>query len=121
MLLGLAGAAISAYVWRKQVTTGPVWCIGDGCAKVIRSSYGRLLGVPNGLLGVVFFGSAALTPMIADGLPAVWTMLSAAAAVALVLYTYLTYLQLRVLRAVCVWCLASAALAAGIALTLAAR
>lgn len=121
MLLGLAGAAISAYVWRKQVTTGPVLCLGDGCARVIRSPYGRLFGIPNGLLGVIFFGAAALTPMIAAGVPAVWMLLSAATAVALSLYAYLTYLQIRVLRALCVWCLASAALAVAIAASLAAR
>lgn len=117
--LGLLGGAISAYVWYKQVTTGPVLCIGDGCARVIRSPYGRLLGIPNGALGVVYFGGAALVPL--TGASAAWLLLAAATAVALPLYAYLTYLQFAVLRALCVWCLASAALTAGIALALLAR
>lgn len=118
-VLGMIGAAISAYVWYKQVTTGPVLCIGDGCARVIRSPYGRLLGIPNGALGVVYFGGGALVPV--TGAPAAWLLLAAATAVALPLYAYLTYLQFAVLRALCVWCLSSAALTAGIALALVAR
>ena len=120
-VLGLAGVAVSAYVWYKQVTTGPVLCVGDGCAKVIRSPYGRLLGIPNGALGVAYFGAAALTPVVGTVVPEVWVLLGAASAVALLLYAYLTYLQFAVLRAWCVWCLTSAALALAIFLGLLAR
>jgi uncharacterized membrane protein len=112
--LGLAGTAVSAYVWYKQVTPGPVLCLGDGCAKVIRSPYGRLLGLPNGALGVGYFTAAALIPLVVRGVPVLWTILLAASAVALVLYAYLAYLQFAVIRAWCVWCLSSAALSAGI-------
>jgi len=113
-VLGLAGAAVSAYVWYKQVTRGPVLCLGDGCARVIRSPYGRLLGIPNGALGVGYFAGAALIPQLAGTGTALWTVLLAASGVALVLYAYLTYLQAAVLRAWCVWCLSSAILTAGI-------
>lgn len=108
--LGLSGLAVSAYVWHKQVTTGPVLCLGDGCARVIRSPYGRLLGVPNGALGVAYFGLAALVPLFLSRFAEAWLLLRAATVVALVLYAYLTYLQLAVIRALCVWCLTSAAL-----------
>src|SRR3990170_2335935 len=113
-IFGLAGTAVSAYVWYKQVTRGPVLCLGDGCAKVIRSPYGRLLGIPNGALGVGYFTAAALVPLLAGPGSGLWTLLLAASGVALVLYGYLTYLQLAVLRAWCVWCLSSAALTAAI-------
>lgn len=116
-VLGLGGAAVSTYVWYKQVTLGPVLCLGDGCAKVIRSPYGRLLGIPNGALGVAYFTAAALTPLVVRGVPMLWAVLLAGSAVALVLYAYLTYLQFAVLRAWCVWCLSSAALTAGILAT----
>ncbi len=117
--LGLLGIAVSAYVWYKQVTTGPVLCIGDGCARVIRSPYGRLLGIPNGALGVVYFGIAAIVPQV--GASAAWLLLAAATVVALPLYAYLTYLQFAVLRALCVWCLTSAVLTVGIAVGLLTR
>jgi uncharacterized membrane protein len=113
-IFGLAGAAVSAYVWYKQVTPGPVLCLGEGCAKVIRSPYGRLLGIPNGALGVGYFTAAALAPFAVRSVPVLWTALLAGSVTALILYAYLTYLQLAVLRAWCVWCLSSAALTAGI-------
>ena len=113
-ILGLAGTAVSAYVWYKQVTSGPVLCLGNGCAKVIRSAYGRLLGIPNGALGVGYFTGAAIVPLLAGRGSALWSVLLAASGVALVLYAYLTYLQVAVLRAWCVWCLSSAALTGAI-------
>ena len=113
-IFGLAGTAVSAYVWYKQVTRGPVLCLGDGCAKVIRSPYGRLLGIPNGALGVGYFTAAALVPLLSGPGSGLWTALLAASGVALVLYAHLTYLQMAVLRAWCVWCLSSAALTAAI-------
>lgn len=113
-VFGLAGTAVSSYVWYKQVTRGPVLCLGDGCAKVIRSPYGRLLGIPNGALGVGYFTAAALVPLLAGRGSALWSLLLVASGMALVLYGYLTYLQMAVLRAWCVWCLSSAALTAAI-------
>ena|SRR3990170_5345545 len=114
-VLGLAGVAVSAYVWYTQVTRGPVLCLGDGCAKVLRSPYGRLLGIPNGALGVGYFTAAVLVPVLAGRGSLLWSILLLATGAALVLYAYLTYLQMAVLRAWCVWCLSSAALTAAIA------
>lgn len=110
--LGAAGIGISAYVWYKQVTSGRVLCLGTGCVAVIRSRYGRLLGIPNGALGVAFFLYVAFTPWLRRWIPGVDLLAIVAASVALLLYLYLTYLQLFVLRALCSWCLASAALTA---------
>lgn len=117
--IGFAGTLISAYVWYKQVTSGPVLCIGTGCARVIRSRYGRLLGLPNGSLGVLYFGGAAIASLATA--PWATVILIIATLVALPLYGYLTYLQYAVLKAWCVWCLASAALTLAIGLSLLAR
>lgn len=112
--LGLAGTAISAYVWYKQVTSGRVLCIGRGCAIVIRSPYGRLLGIPNGKLGVVYFLLMSLVPWLRPAFPELHGGAALVTSVALALYLYLTYLQFFVLRALCSWCLTSAALTVGI-------
>lgn len=108
-LLTSLGLLLSAYVWYKQVTPGPVLCIGSGCARVIRSPYGRLLGIPNGALGVFFFGGMlAGLVLLRSGVGWVFWPMVAATAVALVLYLYLVYLQVFVLRSLCSWCIASA-------------
>ncbi len=111
--LGLVGAGISAYVWYTHVTNGPVLCLGSGCATVIRSEYGRLLGIPNGALGVVYFLVVATTPL-ESWLPDARSLLLIPTSVALILYVYLTYLQIVVLQALCNWCLMSAGLTAAI-------
>lgn len=113
-VFGIAGVIISLYVWYKQVTPGPVLCIGSGCATVIRSQYGRLLGMPNGALGTAYFLIVALTPLAEAWVPGVRVVTAAATAVALVLYTYLVYLQVFVIRALCSWCLTCAGLTAAI-------
>ncbi|MGH2404398.1 MAG: vitamin K epoxide reductase family protein [bacterium] len=122
VILSLAGLAVSIYIWYKQVTTGPVACIGSGCAAVIRSRYGRLLGVPNGAWGVMFFGGlllAAVAGALIPGLePALTRLAASATAVALILFVYLTYLQIVVLKAFCIWCLTSGGLALAIFLVL---
>ncbi|MGH2372100.1 MAG: vitamin K epoxide reductase family protein [bacterium] len=121
-MLSLAGLGVSIYIWYKQVTTGPVACIGRGCATVIRSRYGRLLGVPNGAWGVIFFGGllgAVIAGALIPGFEPVLTRLAAlATAIALILFVYLTYLQVVVLRTFCSWCLTSAGLTLAIFLVL---
>jgi uncharacterized membrane protein len=113
-VLSLTGAVVSAYVWYKQVTPGAVLCIGTGCATVIRSRYGRLFGIPNGALGVAYFLSVTAVPLLAPWLSVVVPLAIGVTAVALLLYLYLAYLQFFVLRALCSWCLSSAALTAAI-------
>jgi uncharacterized membrane protein len=122
VVLSSAGLVASGYIWYKQVTSGPVWCVGRGCAAVIRSRYGRLLGFPNGVWGTVYFGGLLVAAGLVAANPAYGRILGPlsllASSVALVLHAYLTYLQIFVLRALCSWCLTSAALTLALALLL---
>ena len=122
VVVTVAGLVVSAYVWYKQVTVGPVLCIGRGCAAVIRSRYGRMLAIPNGAWGTIYFGSLGVAAGLAATHPAWGISLGPlsllASVVALVLHGYLTYLQIFVLRALCSWCLTSAALTLVLALLL---
>ena len=111
-LAGLAVAGYLTYVETQlvQAVCGPV---GD-CNAVQSSSYARLFGVlPVGVLGAAGY----------VGILAAWLLnrlgrgrLAAKAPVAVLVMTlfgvifsiYLTYLELFVIRAVCIWCLTSA-------------
>ncbi len=84
--LGILGAAISGYVWYKQVTPGAVACLGTGCATVIRSRYGKLLGIPNGALGVAYFLTVSATPLLSSWLPNLHLLVLLATTIALVIY-----------------------------------
>jgi uncharacterized membrane protein len=107
-LVGLAVALYLTYVETQAVAAvcGPV---GD-CNAVQSSSYARLFGMPIGLIGVA--GYLAILAVWAWGrrsaatLPATLLVLMTGFGVAFSIY--LTYLELLVIRAVCMWCITSA-------------
>ncbi len=101
-LLGIGVAGYLTYVHYAELS--PV-CVGGGggCAKVQASDQSELLGVPVALLGLL--GYAALLAALA---------LDRREAAALVAMTgagfsgWLTYVEVEILEAICVWCVASA-------------
>ena len=114
-LLALAGLAVAGYLTYVETQLVQAVCgpVGD-CNAVQSSSYARLFGVlPVGVLGAAGY----------VGILAAWLLnrlgrgrLAAKAPVAVLVMTlfgvifsiYLTYLELFVIRAVCIWCLTSA-------------
>lgn len=114
-LLALAGLAVAGYLTYVETQLVQAVCgpVGD-CNAVQSSSYARLFGVlPVGVLGAAGY----------VGILAAWLLnrlgrgrLAAMAPVAVLVMTlfgvifsiYLTYLELFVIRAVCIWCLTSA-------------
>ena len=107
--LAALGLAISAYLtWTHFAGVAPACAGGShGCETVQSSRYATFLGIPVSVVGLT--GYAALLFSVAlptEGgvylgffLALVGTLFSA----------YLTYLELFVVRALCQWCLASAA------------
>jgi uncharacterized membrane protein len=113
-LIGLAVAGYLTYVETQSVQAicGPV---GD-CNAVQASSYARIWGIlPVGLLGA-FGYIAIIAAWWSTRLRLNWTWLSTYAPVALfgmalfgtIFSIYLTYLELYVIKAVCIWCISSA-------------
>ena len=99
------GLAIAAYLTIVRYAGGePVCAIAHGCSVVQSSRYAALAGVPVALLGLLAY--AALLAALA---------LDRREADALVALTgagfsgWLTYVEVAILEAVCVWCVASAA------------
>jgi len=108
--LGLLVAGYLTYVETQSAAAvcGPV---GD-CNAVQTSEYARLFGIPIGLIGIA--GYVAILLVWAWGqysgrdLP---NLLLVSMTVAGVLFSiYLTWLELAVIRAVCIWCVSSAAI-----------
>lgn len=111
-ILGAAGLSISAYftgVYYEWLSprAGPAaeFCGIDekGCQSVIRTSAARILGVPNSLLGIVFY--AMTIGLAAAGLPApalrIYVLLCW---IAVTFGIYLSYALLFVLRTPCRLC-----------------
>ena len=118
-ILAIAGLGVALYLTYVETQSVQAICgpIGD-CNAVQSSRYATLFGVlPVGLLGAIGyiaillawlagrFASAGLKSLAS---PAIFTM----ALLGTIYSAYLTYLELFVIRAVCIWCLTSAVLIA---------
>ena len=116
LLFTIAAIGISetAYLIQKRIAAErPVCPIGEGCETVLNSKYNRLFfGMHNEVAGLIFYTFfAAIAALLVIGVGQIkllitisWAMLSGATLASLVL----VYLQWRVIRAWCFWCLMSA-------------
>jgi uncharacterized membrane protein len=105
-LVALAGIGIATYLTWVHYDEGALVCVaGGGCETVQRSSYAEIVGIPIALLGVISY--AAILVLILWDAP--YAQLGAAmlALVGLAFSAYLVVLQLFVIDATCVWCLAN--------------
>jgi uncharacterized membrane protein len=107
----VAGLAIAIYLAVTRLNGGlPACGPVAGCETVALSEYSELFGVPVAFLGAAF--SAALLGGVAAwlrlGRRRLLYVVYAAALFGLVFVSYLTYLELFVIHAICVWCAAYA-------------
>ncbi|HLF03168.1 MAG TPA: vitamin K epoxide reductase family protein [Anaerolineales bacterium] len=113
-LLAVIGLAIAGYL--AYVETGAVKAvcgpIGD-CNTVQNSPYAKLFGIPIGAIGLAGYAVIAAAWAwgqrrdlpLADHMPLI---VFCAALFSVLFSIYLTYLEIFVIRAVCIWCLTSA-------------
>lgn len=116
-----AGFAITFYIYYKQRRREKLICpLGADCEAVVNSDFASFLGIPNTLLGMIYYGATALIySILAVSLPlqpsAYLTLLLVAMALAAFLFSiYLTFIQIFVIKQWCSWCLASFLLSAAI-------
>lgn len=103
--LALVGLGIAAYLTYVHYSGAAIACSTGGCEKVQTSSYAELAGIPVAVIGLVGYVLILLTAFLAGELGAV-------AAVGLTLggfafAVYLIYVQVALIEAFCIWCLAS--------------
>jgi uncharacterized membrane protein len=119
LALAVIGVAMATYLsWVALDPNKEVVCAGVGdCHTVQNSEYAEIGGVPVAVFGLLMYlGLLALTGARVLGLggPAVREALPSptfALALGGVVYSaYLTYLELAVIDAICVWCVTSAAI-----------
>lgn len=118
LLFTIAAIGISEasyLVSKRKADEAPVCPIGEGCETVLKSQYNRVLGIHNDILGLAFYITAAILAgalVIYEPDYNLHSMLLGALSLALLGATIMSsiffYLQWRVLRAWCFWCLMSA-------------
>lgn len=120
IVLTLLGIADAAYLYMSYLTHRGLACsILEGCNVVAASPYSLLFGIiPLSLLGLIFYGA-----MFALAL-ALWFRPVRAVSAALLLSSiggflsslYFMYVQLVLIRAICIYCVTSAAIASALLL-----
>ena len=105
--VALIGLGIAAYLTVVHYTgTAPACAIAHGCEVVQSSAYASLAGVPVALLGLLGY-VAILAALARDGEE--WRTAAAFLSLAgLGFSAWLTYVEVGVLHAICIWCVGSA-------------
>jgi uncharacterized membrane protein len=110
------GFGISYYISYKKSQKQPLVClVGMDCNKVVTGEYANLFGIPNEMMGMMYYGSLILAFFAANGgglgdvfgVPFTSLVFTASVA-ALFVSLVLTYIQGFVIKHWCSWCLASA-------------
>jgi uncharacterized membrane protein len=112
--LALAGIFISLYLTLYKLgIVGELSCTLGSCETVNTSRWSVFLGLPVAAWGLLFyldvFGVALLGTMPRwENEPVISIVLVAQAAVGVLFSAWLTYLELAVIHAICIWCVTSA-------------
>lgn len=111
--LSALGISETVYLIKKRLLSQkPICPIGEDCTKVLSSKYSTIFLIPNDVLGLVFYIICSLiTAFLVIGIEPIvfwkqlisWLLLGGS-----LMSVYFTYLQFRVIRALCFWCLMSA-------------
>jgi uncharacterized membrane protein len=112
--LAALGATIAAYLTITHYGEQPIACNGLGdCEYVNSSEYAKLIGVPVALVGAVAYATMLLASLgaLLRREPALLLLSWGVALASFAFSMYLTYIELRVLDAICVYCVASASVA----------
>jgi uncharacterized membrane protein len=105
-LVALAGLVVAGYLTWVHFDDAALVCVaGGGCETVQESEYAEVAGVPVALLGLGAY--AAILVLVVWDAPIARLGAAMLALVGLVFSLYLLVLQLFVIDAVCVWCLAN--------------
>ncbi len=105
-VVALAGLGVATYLTWAHYADASVICVsGGGCETVQESTYSEIGAVPVAALGVAAY--AAVLALVAWDAPAARLAASAIALVGLLFSGYLLVLQLFVIDAICVWCVAN--------------
>ena len=115
LLFTLAAIGISetVYLIRKRIAAQkPVCPIGEDCAVVLTSRWSKMFVVPNDVLGLLLYiMTSFIAAFLVIGIEPVslWGIVfKLSVAIGALLSLFFTYLQWRVIRAWCFWCLMSA-------------
>jgi uncharacterized membrane protein len=114
-----AGLGIAAYLTSVKLAGSAPVCGTGGCETVQHSRYSSVAGVPVAAFGIAIY--ALLLASTASAREEVRTVAAGLGIAGAAVAAFLIYLQLAVIHAICVWCVASDSLTLVLALLLLVR
>jgi len=118
--LALAGIFISLYLTLYKLgVIGELSCSIGSCETVNTSKWSSFLGLPVAAWGVFFYLDVFVIALVGtfpkfENEPLISLILAAEAAVGVLFSAWLTYLELGVIHAICIWCVTSAVIVTAI-------
>ena len=112
--LALAGIFISLYLTLYKLgVIGELTCSIGSCETVNTSKWSTFLHLPVALWGLLFYLEVFVVSLVGtiprfENEPFVSILLVAEAAIGVLFSAWLTYLELAVIHAICIWCVTSA-------------
>jgi uncharacterized membrane protein len=112
--LALAGIFISLYLTLYKLgVIGELTCSIGSCETVNTSKWSTFLHLPVALWGLLFYIEVFVISLVGtiprfENEPFVSVLLVAEAAIGVLFSAWLTYLELAVIHAICIWCVTSA-------------
>jgi uncharacterized membrane protein len=120
--LALVGIFISLYLTLYKLgIIGELSCTIGSCETVNASRWSRFLGLPVAVWGLFFYIDVFLIALAGTSArfehePVISYVLAGEAAVGVLFSAWLTYLELSVIHAICIWCVTSAVIVTAILL-----
>jgi uncharacterized membrane protein len=118
--LALAGIFISTYLTLYKLgIIGELTCSIGSCETVNTSRWSVFLGLPVAAWGLFFYVDVFVIALVGtmprfENEQLISVMLAAQAAIGVLFSAWLTYLELAVIHAICIWCVTSAAIVTAI-------
>lgn len=111
IILAVAGIVNTSYLTYKYVMKQPTKCIvfpNKWCDAVMTSKQSKTFGIPNSLLGLIFYAMIlVLSALFIKGLAPFWPI-AVIITIGFGFSVYFTVVQSYILHAFCAWCVISA-------------
>ena len=101
--LCILGIGLSLYLTYAKITSSPLYCGFGNCEKVQLSRYSEIAGIPVSVFGIAYY--FVLLSLFYYSAKKKW--LNLLLVWGILFSTYLTYLELFVIKAICMWCVVS--------------
>ena len=112
LILDLIGLSIAIYlVWKRKRDESPVCIIGEECHAVLGSKYNKIFGIHNDVLGVFFYlGMFGMVTLLKYDIGPVILLLQGLKLMVgggAVMAAIFMFLQWKVIKKWCFWCITS--------------